>query len=1184
MISQNVVKVGYYDPFSVWPQIKESVLSKLPLNLYVRLDSNQSLKTISQLGIQFEEEVPKKGDYYSLKDDRINSNVYVRLMFVAIDDIERYRGQVRPLIREWLKNLIFKAHDCTWMIVLYISPDSRSRHNSLIKTSFFDKLKVDFGPQGKQLNTILPGSEDILTKYTNERCFKFKHHHSEVDILEEFVSQLKTLLISSFSHRFTKFNDVVRNEQSSTLQRLLAKLEMCFLFQDMKLLTDALIINEQITEELKIMRINHHPSPAVFDYSIVKPTSLDNKFQFEHLIHKKITEEQLISGEDVNVFQLRCLLFGSESAILIALAKEAMSKSLITSASKEISRLYQRLMRFLSDFESGYNCDYELEFVIIGYFLNLDIVKELITLMEKSSVEKEKVDGNEIDENEENVVHLTEFMEMRAELKLFMRSVVIKIAQNHNIQVEGLDRIIMEEISLEETPTTTTATPTTKINKPLTNQELIQIVKTKSSYLAYFESLTEEIIKDFVSCGRARTIDILSLDLAVVNYEKGNYKQCLTTLSYEYFASHGWNLIGGVLLDVYLKCIEKLESENKKEILHASVNLLSMTNTLPMLQDKRRIEQLFKKIGEVDDDYVVEFPLVIFFTKTLVKPFVYADESSSTDIYYIEIHLENPFGVEIDVAQIELVLIDERGCKVIFSKSEIKLSASKGVQSFKLNTRNIIFGVFSCHKLLVRIGKNLLLEQNFGPNHGNKSILICQDEHKFRARFIRAQNRSLLENNPSLKLTNGNNQVNDLKIELFSDNSDIKLANSVIDIKTLSPSEIREIQIALTVPVGMKLASLHATGHYSIDGEKYSFQIFDSIDISLSISVSVQDVFKPNFLYSRFQVNTVSSQVPIRLISHSLENEDYEIKGGLQMGDVLAFGEQPISLVYRMTPKEKENIVHGGGKPLKLSIKYRSTKDEVEKILLSMIMRDLVECDLAKYYYLCECYILPKMKFDLNRYANTGIIEILNVDHLLLNTEKFIFQYVEADKDQNKLLNIFKRYTVPVMKIDKPGNSDQEDFDRLYIDVPVPLLQFLHSVEFHYSKQIMVVGEPVPMTITAATTTKWAGPKQPQQQSESLNKEAISLVKFKLEIAQGNDFLIDGTTTHVFEVPKNESSFSMDIILIPLAVGKWKLPKISVKQLNRDKTDVESFSEVYLVNSGELVTVVPHTNEIAFTF
>ncbi|KAI5954977.1 TRS130 [Candida jiufengensis] len=1194
-MSNDSIRIGYYDPFGIYPKIEDEVKLHLPLsNLHIRLNSNQPFKTVNKLQIQFVEEVPKKGDYLNNNDLK----TYVRLMFVQIDSLEKYRGQVRPLIREWLKNLVLKTN-CSWMIILYIPQDFKDKSSNLIKTSFFDKLQKDFGVDGKELGTILPTGRKF--DEGNEKIFKFK------DNVNEFMVQLKTLLLNSFVERFKKYNDLINQRKIHNIERFLTKLELCNLFKDMILLQDALIINEQLSEELFEV-YEYNQDRFVTDKSDISSQDLTH-YNFETSINEEEIKSQLSNNESINYLNLRTLIFIHESQILQEQAKLSTTNSL---ASKQISRLYKNLMLFLNDLVEN---NYEVQYLIIDTYLNLPIMEELI----KPSTEDDS--------------YLTDILEMRAELKLFKRSVISKIAESQNLHIEGL-RDMFEEISLDDDKE-----PNEK-SLNIQTKELLDITFSKESYIKTFQELTEEIMEDLVKCNRVKTIDILSIDLAIINYEIKNYQECLNTLqnSYEYFIENSWTFLGGILLEIYLGCIENLNEDgvNNKEILINCINLLKCLiknqnsidiNSYQKIKNTNQISKIFDKIDEKSltiDEEKLEFDLSDFF-KTKVKPFVYADDSTDKDVYYIEVEIKNAFHVSVEFLLIQLDLVDEKHTAIEFSNAKVQLNSSSEFQKFKLFTRNIKFGLFSCSHLKISLNPKLTFTKNFNqeksslpdtsifddtviePNksitsfptntylkNNNDNILIYQNLQKFRAQFFNVRKLNLGSHEVMLELQNLKHDLKEIKIDLFSSTTDLTFIQSHLEIENLKANELKHIIIPFKDIHESKIVNMEAKITYMIDEEQYSLTISYNVNISLSISVSVQDIFKTEFIYSKFQVGTINSKIPIKIISQDLQNEDFEIQSptSANFENVIAFGEQPIIFFYKIFPKHNHKI--NDNDKLKLTIAYTNLRDECDEIIYRIILEELETLNLVNYWYLIKDVLLSKLKFDLNNFTINDNLIIINFIEFQIFSNKIIERYIRNISDQIKIKNLF------VDKFSDPISTSQikikEDSIKniLTINVAVPVLQYLQVIEYEYEKQQYIVGEPIILKLKIKTLTKWSednnvnilGSSSPTRSSQSPAPQLPIEEEFQLCIHNDDNWLISGFKKHQFTFTSKNNLVVNDLILIPLTVGKLTLPKISIKMfdtfsnnfINSNNLDIE------FVNGSESILVIPDVNNITFSF
>ena len=1207
-------KVGYYDPFGVWPEVQQHIHHQLPFkNTHVQLDVTQTYKTISQLPVHFVEEVPKTSDYHSTEEDEsINNSIYTRLMFVKFNDIDTYRGQVRPLIREWLKHLVFRNRNCTWMIIFYIPPEGKDRHSNLIKTSHFDKLKLDFGALGKQLGTILPSAEEFL-KLPGERCFKLKVGH-DADIWNEFAVQLKSQLVSAFCERYSKYKTAVHEGKFSS--QILAKLKMYYLFCDMCLLQEARSWNTKLIDDLRRVAPQ---DDYVFQHKVKNiPQSLDD-FKLQTMSNEHSLKEQLLQGENIDLFGLRCLLFTNEGSISEKLAVSAFEQSLLPTASKEIAHLFQILIVFLRDLEVDFSRHYELEYMIIQQYLALPIVRELFAY-------------EPLDPNDDSLgPAFLELVEVIAEIKMAKRFIITKLAERKGFHIEALESIILDEVDINELQLFTNLT-----NFIASSQELLQILKDKDSFVQYFESMTEEIIEDFDKCGRGRTVDILSLDLAAVSYERGDYESCLASLTHEYYNRNGWDLIGGALLDIYLKCMEKLGLGKKRETLIASAELFSRLNSLEVFGFNKKAKKLYQSIlefefddglegnekegeeeeeeeeaGEVKIKGPVKFAIRKFFPVIKVKPFVYADETTDKNIYKISIEVVNPFHIEISLSKIKLTLRNAFGEKVYFTCFNKILSATAESQIIDLTTRNIVFGEFAVEDLTLHMGKNLVLSTVFdAPILDTSSqvpqtsmqdqlrILIYQDCRKLYGRFRCATQRSLLEKSVLLSLTNGKCEIDALKVVITSPDANVEFPTSTFHTDALSPQETKTISVQFRAPENHKRIHFQAQCSYQIEQETFSFQISETIDISLCISISVQDVFKSDLLFSKFQVGTVDGNVPIRILSHSLENDNYEIRGGLQESSVVVYDEKPASLIYRIrqATDEPKKLAKEDLGSLKLSVKYKSIKEEAGEALAGLVRQHLVELDMLKYWLLLQDTILHQAQLNLIRFSTSNVVEITNKHSLILLAERVIVLHVDSEATQKTLIELLETITAKSEKIESKGSDGS--FEVLTIDVSVPSLQYLHTIEFQTPEKVVMVGDPFLVKLSIDCTTRWKntqGANSFTNGSTNINNgsdfsikdekhaDLANLDSFVLEIVQTNDFLLDGMSSCVFSVSNSGfTHFEYELTLIPLTVGKVKFPRVNVIPFG--KTADIAYSDTHLINAQEVLTVVPFTEEIALTF
>lgn len=1209
---RNPVLVGYYDPFNVYPLIKDELHSKLPLtNLHWKYNISKPLKSIPLLPVRFVEEVPKNT---SMKG---NDETYSRIMFIKYESLDTYRAQVRPLIKEWLKHLVSDS-EVEWAIVLFMGSSLKDKLSSIIKTSLFDKLKIDFGIDGKELQAL---SVDSGVK---ERCFKVREvYESEMAKLESYndlINHMKDFLISSFNNKYVSLNELIYNHKATDINAFILKLKLADLLNDMRLLNDSLSIYNELSNDLNKL---YYSDRSKFETEITNiPTDL-NGYLFEQSFGSTSIKSSF-DREKINLFKLKSLIFVNQSSLLQLLANYANSISL---SSISISSIYQKLLYFLNDLSNIFGDKLnEWIFVVIDNYLKLPICNKLMNENMKS------IDGEQYNQ-------LSEILEFQGELKLTQRSKLAKIANSHGYNINGIDEIL-EEISLDDDKTYQ------EISQ-LSYKPLLEILLNRETYYMHFEKSTELIIHDFVNSGRTKTIDILSIDLALLNYQIGNYQESLNILqdSYNFFINNSWNFMGGILLEIYLNCIEKLDKSENSLISLTCLRLFSNLvnskngkfgiNNYKLIKPKVKITRLFKKIEEYSSklNESINFPLDKIF-KVDIMPFIQSDESTNADKYFVQIKLTNNYGIDFSFMEIQLILENSEG--ILYFNVENATISNKVDNTIKLYSNNFKFGSFNPSHITVRINKNLRFTKRFNAEHGidstaddtviqynNETILkdsFLNDSEsrdivvghnkwtsdmffypgltKFSCEFCTPIDIDLESTEVILRIKNGNNNVQDMKIDIISNTNGLKINKELLKdrlkVKSLSSNESIDIKIPYSYYSDNKIISLKTDIAYSSNGEDFSHSIIDQVDTTLTISVSVQDIFKSQYIFSKFQVGTSNPKLPIRIISNDLTtiNENYTIISPKNSPSPITFGDQPASYFYKIIPKSDYMIKSLDS--LDLKVQYSDLKNECCAIIQSFLLDRLHDLQLRKYWYLIKTLLFKEIIFDLNNYAINQEVKIINNCEIELLIERTLLKHVQEKEDKKKLIGLFKDVLFEnELKFEVTPNFENR---QLLITVPIPVLNILQIIEFEFERKPQyLVGEPILMNLNIESITKWSNNKvkagsedEIEILAESSPSKPVSLFSqkenFQLTIQTDDNWLISGFRKESFQIDydSNENKNSFEVVLIPLTVGRLLLPKINVRTLENLENDFSM--DINFKNGLETLLVVPDVNSITFSF
>lgn len=1212
---RNPVRIGYYDPFDAYPRVREELQKKLPLtNLHWKQHPLQPLKSIPLLPVSLIEEVPKAGQKFSQND------AYLRLMFVCFDSIDVYRSQVRPLIKAWLASLVKGSE---WAIIFCIPASGKERLLTLMKTSFFDKLRTDFGPEGKELPPNLAHDQAA------ERCIKLREKHEDniqkLEAYNELVLTIKTLLLNAFNARYQNYSEQL-SRQNDAFAKVALKIQLADLLGDMRLLKDSLEMYNQLSSDLSTLVAL---LPDSFDYSVSLPERL-NGYMFENAYDLERVKTALKDhkASKVNLLEARAAVFISQSVLLQMLANFANSISI---SAIYVSNLFQKVAIFLNDVSATFNKDNTLNewlYVIIDNYLQLPIADRLFALNEKKNAE------------EGLNYQLNEILEFKGELKLFARTLLTKIANERGLTISSIDDVF-EDISLDnEKPK-----EENKKEIELTYQPLTKALASEESYYDFFEKLTELVIHDLVTSGRSKTIDILSIDLAILNYKRQNHTEALNILqnSYEFFIQNGWNFMGGILLEIYLDCVEKTKSGDDKHILTTCLRLFSNLidkknskygiNNYHLTKKAEQTSELFGKIIHYSSKLRVThlFPVSKVFAMN-VLPFIKRDNSYKS---YVEISLNNSFGIEFDFENISLNMISTEDPKLpplSFSSGKMHISSEEH-HTIKVFTNTFISGAFTLDKLIVEVNPDLhfVLEytsssQYLDPDstaiqHSkdsilnalqdtttveddginiylpapSRTILYYQNLANFRCEIINPIESHLGSTKIQLRIMNGHLAVQNVRVERIEGDDDLDIKSGDLESVFVDAYQQTDFIVPYVNTPDKKVILLKAVISYECEGEKYEHIYSQFLDTTLTISVSVQDIFKSGCIFSKFQIGTPNPRLPIRVFASELStsNKNYGIVSSPSLArerPIVTFGEQPASFFYKISIGDSYTIKQED--TLDLSLRYSNLQFECAKISQDAILDHFEQHNLTDYWYLFHDLVYNHFKFDLNNFAIYLSVSVSNKEEMAVMVDKLALDHVSENSDRKTVSKVFRAFFGQEGLFLGPP-EDRYESRVLRISVPVPILKVLQIAEFEYERfPQYAVGEPILMTLKLEGVTRWSGRERTDADgdisilaaSSPRRKAETHKEEFQVVIQNDDNWLISGPKKQSFEVDYNElvNISSFQVVLIPLNVGKLLLPRILIRLLIDMGGD--GAKDVDLRNGLETLLVVPELDSITFSF
>lgn len=1143
------MRVGFYDPFTVYTgAFKEQLESTHLTNLHWRAASNDLLKSIAELPVSFVEETPESFDNsisgplvldtdesIELQVLNLTSIPYVRLIFVTAEDTESYRSKVRPLIQEWKKSCVEKAHGPVDWYVVYVGDESKAA------SKLYDKLKTDFETE------------------TDKRCYRLKVNSNELELQTMISHKLKESILAIFTTRLQLLNAALQKIKSSDLKNEFKSF---------------VVVKEAIASQFLAMNLYEE---ALEQYDLLM-SSLDEyqeevygpqtwEFKYLNTVENYMKKDVLFepNGADVSLFELKSFIFTRIFKAFEALADTSPSLSL---ASIHIAELLRRLQTFLADcakdFENGENLFQvqEWEYKIIEEVMSLDMCSKLLL-------------------NDDPDTDTSPFTERSGETLLLQRSLLLKLGQAYDYYING----VLTDITLSGPHDSTT----------LSYLPLKPIFESKKEFQEQFVKFTEAAIKYFNMCDRPRSVDALSIDIALLDYQNEEYEKAAVVLSTcpEFYGGQGWKLISITLLEAYIGCLEKIDEScelfsvegqpsREDQLLQSFINVLKLAKENKFAFAKGLISKAVNYIVSSTKHRPLDlndfFPLE---ASSYVRP-------SKSDTYELSVTITNPYPVAIPLTSLQLDVENMEGDFVRFNRDRIVLET--GVNNLKLSSSVIQSGTFTLSLFRANMGFcelshifqkiekaevyiiettdmfSLAIENSSEVDLGSRpvSVILKTNEtiDNIRLRVYRSSEAFEIHENCKIKRSSGS-YIDEFEME-----------ENCLVIPRLEGPEEYEIIIPYSTIISPKdtVIELYASASYEAQGEKRGFKTKDFIETALSIGVSVQDIFKINCLYCKFSIGTSIPEHPLRIISANLEpNERYSVSSPLSPGPLVAFGEQPVN--YFCQIRENEDNTTESSRYLKLKVLYRELKSEAKQFWKYHLFKELRKCSLDQYLpLLLKCS--ETLDVDYNEFIYNKV--------LCTNTPNDYHQrYFKAIPPEDRL-KVFEIFSTNLNSKIKVENDFHYKENQLVINVLIPVSEVVHNVEIklHDDTNCVVIGQTLSASLRVTSVVK-ANDKKLESNGKKrvqFHGEQFTLNKFSVELANTQDnWLVNGKTRFVIELDKSSKGVyefpEVNITLIPLKVGRLPLPRVKVEGINSSNKS-EALMEVDYKNESETIYVI----------
>ena len=606
---------------------------------------------------------------------------------------------------------------------------------------------------------------------------------------------------------------------------------------------------------------------------------------------------------------------------------------------------------------------------------------------------------------------------------------------------------------------------------------------------------------------RRRTIDILSIEIGMLHYQRGEYRDAVDLFcsSYEYYIQTSWDCIGLHILRTFvnslIKCpdVKTLELDQQKSVPVSTVLGNAFLNILKMSKfDKEEDRTVwwdkFLHIERSEEDHLI-YPATGLLNITvdcnsldLVRP----------NVYGLALSLENiaiPDNVTLDSIRLTLKPVTAKPSEsrelLIFERHYVNLKPKGEDNTYVLETKSISFEKYEVVSVEVQIDTHTTFIEEF-PAGQIIDIYRLYDKSNVTVEVTQSNSLELGSSFLDLRLSNfetlRSSQIT-IRVVTGSGNELSSSPASTIpisfaedrDLKEVTFSNIQEdtrIPYYITDAIGgftLEVKTVFERLEEQVEEESegtdsglYQERFMVGIDCYLPVSVSVEDIFKKEDFFFKFILGPSVAEEPVILYSSKLALESSETENTdskyVITGDYKP--ENPVILSSTSVEESCLNCYRLKAKKLfdtkdifSLLIKYNTLRDLLDLLVTDCLLPNYCNSTkpvdkFDKWRLFWKYEILPLISYDYKKYCEESILQLESrISNLKLHEITSKIKPISAMDGTVKtgLLNLLKKLASGVSLRDTDIDIDiytKKLVNReLSVPVSLPTFEQLYSVE-----------------------------------------------------------------------------------------------------------------------------------------
>lgn len=681
----------------------------------------------------------------------------------------------------------------------------------------------------------------------------------------------------------------------------------------------------------------------------------------------------------------------------------------------------------------------------------------------------------------------------------------------------------------------------------------------ENTFHEHYMKYNTELLSLYSNCEgkRQRIVDILSIEIGLLHYQRKEYEQAVTLFlsCYEYYIESNWNAIGLNILQIFIDSLANCPDMTVLDIESSEVPVSTVLsnaflNILKLSKDRTNKEKWWRRFldTEIHEENSLAYPIEGLFDIKIHS----CVTLSRANVLQIPLDITN-YGLPEDVKADSIKLLMQNSSEKYITFEASNLTLLQKDNKIVLETKEVVYGDFLPTNLEINIGNTTFIKE-YDNNMNSLEYINIRPIYSVDNVYLSVTQSKLLhlgqygmdihiKNSANITSFNGTIKilpdVPGMIPAVSFEESSVLLQISIQDdnIKPFIPYYLQSPITSFKLQVDFEFFKENEESHTQ---EKYSESRISYIECYLPVSVSVEDIFKRNAFFFKFLFNSSVISEPIILYGSKLtaltEDNKYKISGNFTPETavlVTACSNDSCLNCYQLTTSSgfhSSDMFH-------LSIRYNTLNEQLNLLVTEAI---LVQGDVEWYKEFEQWKI----------FWEEEIISSLRYNYELFDERRIIMLETEIGSNIKKTFKLLKSLTIQPEVIEKmikclnvlvkgyqitdiDINAYTKNLISRELIVPVELPDFdqFFYVEFNRINDI----EP---KISTVMTFNVKIENIGKQWEETKNSGDVYI----FEIKSSNDWFVHNKKK--FTLPSNNHSFI--ISLIPLKKGYLQLPHIEI--------------------------------------